>query len=208
MYRFPGKGLYVITDCNSDDFTFCLDKTREILDCGIAVIQYRDKTPDKDLRYERCAVLQEICSHYNTCFIVNDDIQMAETLGIHAVHIGRDDPAFSEATGILGPDACIGVSCYNDMNRAIAAQESGAAYIAFGAFFKTQTKQQTVTAPVELLNKARMNLTIPVVAIGGITTENGARLLDAGADMLAVISSVYNSNNTAAVVNTYNRLFD
>ena len=208
MPRFPGRGLYVITDCERMDFDDCLLRTRLLLDTGIAVLQFRDKAPDYNLRLERALALAELCHEHGTFFIINDDISLALETGVQALHIGRDDPAYGQARSSLGATAVIGVSCYNELERAQEFQLAGADYVAFGAFFSTGTKTGTVHAGIELLRAARPELHIPVVAIGGITPANGRQLVEAGADMLAVISSVYNSEEPEDTVRQFYRIFD
>lgn len=201
------KGLYVITDCNRLDSQMMLDRTEKILETGISVLQYRDKTDDQARHFDMALTLREMCDRTATMFVINDDIRLAYDTGADGVHLGKDDSPFDEARSLLGVNAIIGISCYNDIQAARRAQTQGADYIAFGAFYQTRTKTGTVEASPSLLTKAKAELSIPVVAIGGITPDNGYALIEAGADMLAVISSVYDTDDPGQVVSTFNALF-
>jgi len=123
--------------------------------------------------------------------IVNDDPRLAWDIGADGVHLGQDDPPYEEARALLGPEATLGVSCYNSLDRAVSAQRIGADYVAFGRFFPSKTKPRAKQAPLALLREARRQLSIPIVAIGGITPENGSALIEAGADRVAVIEGVF-----------------
>ena len=140
-------------------------------------------------------------------FIVNDDITLAKQTKASGVHLGREDASVADAREQLGPQAIIGVSCYNELTRAETAQAQGADYIAFGRFFPSRTKPQAVQANPDLLREAKKKLHIPVVAIGGITPENGAALIAAGADALAVIEGVFGQPDIRAAAERYARLF-
>jgi len=202
------RGLYVITDCVNLDTGGLLHKTGLILEAGVPALQYRDKTPDASIRLERARALQQLCAGHNTVFLINDDVELAARIGADGVHIGREDAGYEQSRARLGQDAIIGVSCYNQLERALLAQENGADYVAFGSFFPTKTKNTGIRAYPELLVQARHRLTVPVVAIGGITPENGAGLIEAGADLLAVVSSVYSSDDPRQAVAEFNALFN
>ena len=202
------RGLYVITDCVNFDTSGLLYQTGQILEAGISVLQYRDKTPDASLRLERAIALQGLCRRYNTVFLINDDVELAARISADGVHIGREDTIYERCRALLGPEAIIGISCYNQLELALLAQENGADYIAFGSFFPTMTKNTGIRAYPDLLVSARLRLTVPIVAIGGITPENGAGLIEAGADLLAVVSSVYSSEDPPRAVASFNSLFN
>ena len=201
------RGLYVITDCVNFDTPDLLSKTEQILEAGISMLQYRDKTHDPSLRLERALSLQGLCTKYRTVFLINDDVALAAQIDADGVHIGREDASYGECRELLGQDAVIGVSCYNQLQRALRAEKDGVDYVAFGSFFPTTTKTTAFSADTNLLSQARARLSVPVVAIGGITPENGAALVEAGADLLAVVSSVYSSDNPQRVVSEFNDLF-
>jgi len=206
MRKFRSRGLYVITDCQRLDFPALYRITEDILVAGVPVLQYRDKSTEPKIRRERALSLQDLCKRHNTLFVVNDDVHLAQDIGAAGAHIGQDDMPFARARLMLGEPAIIGVSCYNRLELARTAQSQGADYIAFGAFFSTLTKKATVPAGLDLLRLAKSELTLPVVAIGGITPENGAALIQAGADLLAVASSIYGSDDPVRTVEKFNTL--
>ena len=207
MRDFPASGLYVITDSDRLDYPTLYQRTKAILKAGVPVLQYRDKTATREIRHDRARALLDLCDKHGTLFLVNDDVQLAQDTGADGVHVGQEDTPYPEARQLLGEQAFIGISCYNRLEPALAAQSQGADYIAFGAFYSTRTKNQTTPARPELLRRARPVVSIPIVAIGGITPENGGELLQAGADLLAVASSVYNSVDPTEVVLKFNKMF-
>lgn len=200
-------GLYVITDSDLLPDDRLVEAVAAALNGGARIVQYRDKRPDGDLKRRLAGQLNTLCRERNALFIVNDDIELAAAVGAHGVHLGRDDHGVEVARERLGQDAIIGVSCYNDLTRAHHAARLGADYVAFGRFFPSHTKPQAVQAEPELLRAARRELTLPLVAIGGITPENGGLLLDAGADMLAVIHGVFGQVDIEAAARRYAELF-
>jgi thiamine-phosphate pyrophosphorylase len=197
-------GLYVITDHENLDFMTLHRKTEEILARGIFALQYRDKSGDNTRRLERASQLQKLCITYDTLFIVNDDIDMAQQLGSDGIHLGKDDIACKIARARLGNDKIIGVSCYNNLQRVEQAVMDGADYIALGAMFPTNSKMNTEKATPDLITTAKQKNNIAVAAIGGITPENCLPLIEAGADMLAIISSVYRAQDPGAVIDKFN----
>lgn len=201
------RGLYAIADTRYLSAARLLGAVHEAIAGGAALIQYRDKGSDPARRREQARALLALCRGHGVPFIVNDDVALAAAIGADGVHIGRDDPALSDARRRLGAGRLIGVSCYNELERALSAQSQGADYVAFGSFFPSPTKPQAVRASIELLRTARATLRIPIVAIGGITPENGADLLAAGAAALAVIDGVFNQPDIRAAAQRYARLF-
>jgi thiamine-phosphate pyrophosphorylase len=205
--RHAIRGLYAIADrsyLGADDFQ---PAVRAALEGGARVVQYRDKQSDSARREAIAHALNSLCREYGVPFLVNDDVGLALAVGAAGVHIGRDDPDVSAARRALGKEALIGVSCYNELERARRAQSAGADYVAFGRFFPSRTKPRAVQATTALLQAARGALSIPIVAIGGITPENGASLLEAGADALAVIEGLFNQPDIRAAAERYARLF-
>ena len=200
------RGLYIITDSVHLDYPDMLARTGLMLRAGVAAVQYRDKNPDEHIRRHIAERLHELCQNHATPLIINDDIDTARAVQAEGVHLGREDAGQDEARRCLPAGTLIGISCYNDLSRATQAQAAGADYVAFGAFYPTQSKDGTVPAPLVLLTRAKAELTIPVAAIGGITTENCSKVLAAGADLLAVISSVYLAQDPAAVVERFNEI--
>lgn len=174
---------------------------------GAVLIQYRDKRAPFVHRKKRAAALCQLCRDLNVPLIINDDPGLAREIGADGVHLGQDDPSYEEARALLGAQAIIGVSCYNSLDRALFAQALGADYVAFGRFFPSKTKPQAVEAPLSLLTEARRLLSIPIVAIGGITPENGGRLIEAGADLLAVTEGIFGQPDPQAAARRYTELF-
>jgi len=201
-------GLYAIADSTYLDTDSFAPAVRAALAGGARVIQYRDKTNDTARRKSIARELNTLCRDAGAPFLINDDVALAAAIGATGVHLGRDDPEIDAARAALGPQAIIGVSCYNDLDRARQAEKTGADYVAFGRFFASRTKPQAVPATPELLRAARTALTIPIVAIGGITPENGGSLIAAGADSLAVIEGVFGQPDIRAAAERYARLFN
>ncbi|MEW5837686.1 MAG: thiamine phosphate synthase [Pseudomonadota bacterium] len=200
-------GLYVITDSALiPDSEFC-QRIAAALRGGARIVQYRDKRDLPALRRKLAAEMVYLCREHGAISIINDDVELALEVGAHGVHIGKDDAALSVARERLGQGAIIGVSCYNDLQLARQAQDQGADYVAFGAFFLSNIKPNALKADVELLRAAQAQLHIPICAIGGITADNAAPLLEAGADMLAVISAVFASNDGEAAARRFAPLF-
>jgi thiamine-phosphate pyrophosphorylase len=201
-------GLYAIADSSYLATEQFVPAVRAALDGGARVIQYRDKTSDARQREAIARALNALCREHAVPLLINDDVQLAKVVAAAGVHLGRDDPDIGAARAALGPAALVGVSCYNELARARAAHAAGADYVAFGRFFASRTKPQAVPAAPKLLRTARATLRIPIVAIGGITPENGASLIAAGADALAVIEGVFHQPDIRAAAERYARLFD
>lgn len=170
-------------------------------------MQYRDKTHDAERRLSEARALKMLCTTSAATFIVNDDLMLAQASRADGVHLGRDDRSVADARALLGPDAVVGVSCYDDIERAHFAADAGADYLAFGSFFPSPTKPAAPRATVELLTEAVGAFGLPVCAIGGVTPENGGVLVAAGADMLAVITGLFEADDIEAAARAYARLF-
>ncbi|KAF0204085.1 MAG: thiamine-phosphate [Gallionellaceae bacterium] len=193
MSRKPAiKGLYAITPDKLNTAEL-LRKTRLALQGGTAVLQYRNKLADADLLLEQALALRQLTREFGTTFIVNDNARLALQADADGVHLGGEDGSVAAARAILGHARIIGVSCYNRAPLAAEAVTQGADYVAFGAFFPSGIKPDAVRAEPGLLEWARRELNVPLVAIGGISLSNGAALLQAGADALAVISAVFDA---------------
>jgi thiamine-phosphate pyrophosphorylase len=167
----------------------------------VAAFQFRVKGLDQHEAARLAEPLQAICAAHDTAFIVNDDVALAKRLGADGVHLGQDDGDPKEARRILGADAQIGVTCHASSHLAMEAGEAGADYVAFGAFFPTTTKTVEHHADPEILTWWQSMFELPCVAIGGITVDNAAELVEAGADFLAVSGGVwaYPEGHAAAV---------
>ena len=174
---------------------------------GARLVQYRNKTASSELRRAQAVALLELCRRHDALFIVNDHVDLAAEIGAPGVHIGRDDGLLQTARARLGPDVMIGVSCYREMERARAAAQGGADYIAFGRFYPSRVKPSAGSASPSLLTEAR-SLGLPVVAIGGITPDNAPPLIRAGADAVAVISALFAAPDIEAAAQRFCKLFE
>ena len=199
-------GLYVITDCENLTDKDLLYKTEKLLNVGVSLFQYRNKDVDRNKNRALALKLQFLCQKYQTPFIINDDLMLAKEITADGIHLGRDDADIQLAKKTLG-DVIIGISCYNDIERAVIAEQGGADYVAFGAFYPSISKPQAPAATLDLLHESRARVTIPVVAIGGITPENGKQLINAHVDFLAVISGLYSASDIINATKAYNKLF-
>lgn len=190
--------LYLISPLDVDgDFP---DRLARALDAGpVAAFQFRVKGVDQHEAARLARPLQLICADRDVAFIVNDDISLAKRLNADGVHLGQGDGDAREARQVLGPQAQIGVTCHDSRHLAMEAGEAGADYVAFGAFFPTTTKETSHRPELSILSWWGALFEIPSVAIGGITPENAAPLIAAGADFLAVSSAVWGGDEVAAV---------
>lgn len=201
------RGLYAIADSHYLALPNFVPAVTAALEGGARVLQLRAKQLDAPDRESIARDLVALCRERGVPFLINDDVALAAAVGADGVHLGRDDADIASARRALGPQALIGVSCYNELDRARAAAQAGADYVAFGRFFPSHTKPQAAQASLELLRAAHAGLALPIVAIGGITPENGGSLIAAGADALAVIEGVFNQPDIRAAAARYARLF-
>ena len=177
------------------------ERLARALDAGpVAAFQFRVKGLDEHQAARLAEPLQRICAERDVAFIVNDSISLAKRLGADGVHLGQGDGTVEDARARLGREAQVGVTCHNSRHLAMEAGEAGADYVAFGAFFPTETKQVEYHAEPELLTWWQALMEIPCVAIGGITPANCGELVKAGADFLAVSGAVWKGDEAAAVV--------
>ncbi len=198
------QGLYAITDTTLGDTM--LTAAKQAIHGGARILQYRDKSSAPPHRRQQAEELLALCRQHDVTFIINDDVALAAAIGADGVHLGRDDGNIDAARQQLG-HGIIGVSCYNEWPLAEAAAVAGADYVAFGAFFPSTTKPNAARATLELLQRGRRELSMPIVAIGGITPTNGRDLIDAGADMLAVVQGVFAQSDIQAAAHRYAALF-
>jgi thiamine-phosphate pyrophosphorylase len=184
-------GLYAITDAGLQPDEQLEENVALAIEGGASIIQYRDKSANHRLRQQQARLLAALCDTHNVLLIINDDSRLAADCGAAGVHLGQEDSDLPSARKLLGDNAIIGISCYNRPELAEQAAEQGADYIAFGRFFASGTKPDAVQATPELITDSKQRWGIPVAAIGGITPDNAGQLLDAGADMLAVVRGVF-----------------
>lgn len=205
--------LYLITPPQIDDVPAFVDQFRAAIQGGdIASLQVRIKKGDAiDTAKTRevTQAVKRICTAEHIALFINDSPQLARALEVDGVHLGMDDMDIAEARELVGPDMIIGATCKTSRHQAMISGEAGADYVAFGAFYPTETKDNTTPAEPEVLTWCQMFLTLPCVAIGGITVDNAAPLIAAGADFLAVSSGVWNHHDgPAAAVAMFNRVID
>lgn len=198
------SGLYAITNqLQGDALKIAVTAA---LQGGIQVLQYRDKTTDTARRWREAQMLQTLCADYAVPFIINDDIALAKAVAAAGVHLGKQDAALVQAREQLGDNALIGISCYNSLALAQQAAQAGANYVAFGACFPSLSKPDATSTDLTILTLARQQLSIPIVAIGGITLENAPTVLRAGAHSLAVIHNLFNAENITQQAIAFNTL--
>lgn len=186
------SGLYAVTPDGLQDRAL-ESRVEAALLGGAALVQYRNKRVSDEVRQRQARRLLALCRHYDVPLIINDDPALAADLGAEGVHLGGEDPGIGEARSQLGASAIIGASCYNRLDRARAARNRGADYVAFGSVFPSAIKPNAVRAPLSLLREAKEQIGLPVVAIGGITSENAHEVVAAGADAIAVISALFDA---------------
>ena len=196
--------IYAISDDILMPENLALDYTREILECGVKFFQFRSK---KAVKNEKLASeILNLCEKFGAKFIVNDDVKFAKKIGANAVHLGKDDEGIKEAFEILGKDAYVGVSCYNDINLAINAAKNGASYVAFGSIFTSPTKPNAPKCGLEIVKEAKQILNLPVCVIGGINETNIGSLSHTKPDLIAIISAIYKDGNIKENIKNLQRI--
>ncbi|WP_456412104.1 thiamine phosphate synthase [Thiolapillus sp.] len=199
-------GLYAIT-MDGIQGKALLAQARAALEGGCRILQYRDKSGDAQRRREEALALLALCHEYRAVLIINDDLALCRQCNAHGVHLGRDDMPVAAARKILGRDKIIGVSCYDDLQRGHQAAGQGADYLAFGAIYPSATKPAAANASLALLRRAKSALDPPIVAIGGITPENAGQVIQAGADMVAMIQGLFGQEDIRHAARKTTRLF-
>ena len=202
------RGLYAITDENLIPETTFAATIEQALSGGTAIIQYRDKSGSETKRLQQASALRSLCNEYRASLIINDDIALAKAVAADGVHLGEDDISIEQARLILGKNAIIGISCYNQLQLGARAQAAGADYVAFGAVFTSPTKPHARSASCELISEAKSQLDIPVCAIGGIDKSNVESVIEAGADMTALISGLFTEPDIRLTAEHISRLFN
>jgi thiamine-phosphate pyrophosphorylase len=193
------RGLYAITPERAD-----LARVAEALGSGaLCALQYRSKTADRARRRDEARLLALLCRRHGVPLIINDDVELALEVGAEGVHLGREDGSVAAARARL-PGRIIGASCYDRLELAERAVAAGADYVAFGSVYASITKPGAVRAPLALFGH---DLSVAKVAIGGITAENAAPLVAAGANALAVISDLFDAPDVAARAREYAKVF-
>jgi thiamine-phosphate pyrophosphorylase len=198
--------LYLVTPERLEPAAFA-DQLAAALDGGdVACVQLRLKDVDDDTIRRACAALLPIAVERDVAFLLNDRPDLAAEMGCDGVHVGQSDAPYAAARKLMGPDRIVGVTCHDSRHLAMTAADEGADYVAFGAFFPTKTKPSNYRPAPDLLRWWSDVMTVPSVAIGGITPENCTPLVEAGADFLAVVSAVWEDPaGPGAAVRTFNR---
>lgn len=200
------EGLYAVTPDLADTAEL-LRRVGQALSGGVRLVQYRNKTAGTALRREQAAALLALCRRHGIPLIINDDLPLALAVGADGAHLGREDGDPAAARAALGAGRLLGLSCYDDMERARQAKHIGADYVAFGSFFESPTKPAAARAPLTLPAAAKAELGLPVCAIGGITLQNAPQLIAAGVDLLAVITDLFGAPDIRARAAAYTSLF-
>jgi thiamine-phosphate pyrophosphorylase len=199
------RGLYAITPDESDTAEL-LRIVKLALQGGAHVLQYRNKAASDALKLQQARGLRELTHEFSVSLIINDDVKLARQVQAEGVHLGSEDGSVAAARALLGNQKLIGVSCYNRIALAHEAVRQGANYVAFGSFFASAVKPDAVVAGPDILRQARIELDVPLVAIGGITALNGPQLLKSGADALAVISAVFGATDIRSAAQQFSNL--
>lgn len=200
-------GLYVIADSSQSGPNVRLsEKVAQAIQGGARLVQVRDKRTEPDV--DEIRIIAALCQQHHIPLLINDSIDLAIQVGADGVHLGQSDTGLAEARQHLGDATIIGITCHNNIELARHAEAEGANYVAFGRFFTSKTKPEAPPADIAILRHAKRELHIPVVAIGGITPDNGGSLIQAGADMLAVVHSVFGQNDISAAAKKFSQLFE
>ncbi len=205
MSDTPSCRLYLITPPALEPRAFARELAAA-LDAGdVACLQLRLKGAADGAVLRAAELLMPVCARRDVAFLVNDRPDLAQKAGADGVHVGQEDASYAESRRLLGADKIVGVTCHASRNFALEAAEAGADYVAFGAFFPTETKAAKTRADPEVLRWWSEIMTVPCVAIGGITVENCAPLVGAGADFLAVLGGVWNyAKGSAQAIRDFN----
>lgn len=200
-------GLYAITDPDLMSGKL-VQMAEQAIHAGISILQYRNKKAPLAQQESEARELAQLCKKNNVLFLINDNVELAVKVNADGVHLGQKDASIEQARTLLGNKKIIGITCHNQIELAHTAVHQGADYVAFGRFFTSQTKPDAIKADLSILTAAKKLLPVPVVAIGGITTENATTVLQHGADMLAVINGLFGEDDIAAASKKLNAFFD
>jgi thiamine-phosphate pyrophosphorylase len=203
--RLP-RGLYAITP-DTDDTRWLLEAVEAAITGGACALQYRNKLARRELQYEQARALKDVCRARGVPLIVNDHLDLMLGVDADGLHLGSSDGSIRHARDRLGSGKLLGASCYNRLDAALEAVRMGADHVAFGSFFPSGSKPTAVQAPASLLREARLRLEVPLVAIGGITTENAPELIAAGADALAIIGALFGAPDPGEAARQFAALF-
>lgn len=191
--RIPA-GLYAITDDKLLHGRLS-DAVAAALAGGCRLVQYRSKREDAKTKLAEARALKQRCDEAGAMLLINDDVELAQAVGAHGVHLGQSDTALASARDALGPEAIIGITCHDQLSLAEQAAANGADYLAFGRFFPSNTKPGAAAAKLDVLTQARARFVQPITGIGGITLDNAAAVLAAGADNIAVVGGLFDTDS-------------
>lgn len=200
------KGLYLVTP-DWDDTDQLLQATKQAIDGGAVLVQYRHKSASEALRHEQGQALLAMCRRHDKPLIINDHIDLCMALDADGVHVGGTDDSVANVRARLGADKIVGASCYGDLALARTAAAAGASYVAFGGFYPSLVKKYAVTTPPAIVADAVRELSVPVCVIGGMTAANSKSLVEQGAYWVAAISSVYSAPDQQAAAAEFAALF-
>ena len=202
------RGLYVITDTKLILRHRFVETVEAAVRGGATMVQLREKeTPQEEvIRLGR--ELLAVTRRHGALLIINDHPAVAKAVGADGAHVGREDPPVQETRALLGPDAIIGASCYGDVTRALAAEQEGADYVAFGTPFPSPTKTKRTDISLGIFREVKQRVNVPVFAIGGIAIGNARQVIDAGADGVAVVSGVFAAADVEAAARALAQLFE
>ena len=200
------KGLYAVTPDGLGTEILC-EKVSAALYGGASMVQYRNKAADAGLRLRQATALLALCRSFNVPLIINDHLDLCATIDADGLHLGATDCDIGAARRLLGSDKIIGASCYNQFDLALVAQQAGANYVAFGACFASSTKPNAPLASLDLFTRAKKELSVPAVAIGGITLHNAVQVLDVGAVAIAVVNALFTADDVKSTTQQFSQLF-
>ena len=197
-----GRGLYLVTP-DWDDTEKLLQVSEQALLGGAKILQYRHKTASEAQALEQAGALLALCRRYGVPLIVNDNTALCMTIDADGVHVGGTDAAVGAVRAALGETKIVGASCYGSLTLAQQAEDAGASYLAFGGFYPSTVKQYEVSTQPELLALVKQTTDLPIVVIGGMSVSNAVPLIEQGADLVAVISNVYNAADPQAAAREF-----
>ncbi len=200
------NGLYAITP-ELENTNNLLDKARQVLEGGAQLLQYRNKSASRVLLKEQAGLLLQLCREFGVPLIINDYLDLAIEIDADGLHVGQQDTSLLNAKNQLGCNKIVGASCYNNLDLALQAEKEGVDYVAFGAFFPSLTKPNTVPVTVSLIGEAKKKIAVPIVGIGGIRLTNAKTVIQSGCAAIAVCSDLFQSGNIKAKAAQYAQLF-
>jgi thiamine-phosphate pyrophosphorylase len=201
------RGLYAITDTKLIPRDRFVETVEAAVRGGATMVQLREKETPREEVIRLAREVLAVTRRYGALLIVNDHPAIAREVGADGAHVGREDPPVAEARAMLGPEAIIGASCYGDVARAVAAEQAGADYVAFGTPFPSPTKPKRTDISLGIFREVKQQVKVPVFAIGGITIDNASHVVDAGADGIAVVSGVFGASDVEAAARALAQLF-